>query len=144
MEVGRVGNNIVGACPYCDQLFHHQIPARDKLSGADELDLLTAMYERHLASVPACQAKKDAAPSLLEAAEKLRPCFQKADKERLERLANHPENGKHGYWRVSGVRHDAITKATTAQEAVDKCSEIVGSWEGPEAEFIGEELPDVF
>jgi hypothetical protein len=60
-------------------------------------------------------------------------------------MANHPDNGKLGYWRVEGVRHNAIVKASSAPEAIEKAlkTEAVGSWESPDATFIGEELPEV-
>jgi hypothetical protein len=58
----------------------------------------------------------------------------------------HEKDGTLGWWRVDGVRHGAIVKASSAAEAIDKAvtSDAVGSWESPDAEWIGEELPEVF
>jgi len=141
MEIAQVGNHVLSACPYCDELFDHQIPGGGFM---DSYNAIKAMHEKHLAANPGCKARRDAVPPFDELAAALRPCFQAADEKRRERLANHPDNGKHGYWRVTGLRHHATTRASSAQEAVDKCSERVNDWEGPEAVFIGEELPDVF
>lgn len=69
--------------------------------------------------------------------------FTEAHEERVRRLKEHPDNGKLGYWQVDGIRHNAIVKASNAEEAVEKAKEIVGSWESPDACFLGEELPDV-
>lgn len=67
--------------------------------------------------------------------------------ERLrERMAAHPDNGRLGFWRVEGMRHNAIVRASSAPEAVEKALEagVVGDWEDPEANFIGAEMPDVW
>lgn len=57
----------------------------------------------------------------------------------------HEKDGTLGWWRVDGVRHDAIVKASSAAEAIDKAvkADAVGSWESPDADWIGEELPEV-
>lgn len=68
-----------------------------------------------------------------------------ADEKRHIATMEHPDNGKRGFWHVKGIRHNCIVKnVSSAQEAIDKASEMVGSWESPEASFIGEEMPDVF
>jgi hypothetical protein len=56
------------------------------------------------------------------------------------------ENGENGYWCVDGIRHTAVVKAASAEEAVKKAIDTgaVGSWESPDAEFIGKEMPDVY
>lgn len=67
--------------------------------------------------------------------------------ERLrERMAAHPDNGRLGFWRVEGMRHKAIVRASSAPEAVEKALEagVVGDWEDAEADFIGAEMPDVW
>ena len=66
--------------------------------------------------------------------------YEAAEKKREEAIANHPDNGKLGYWRVEGTRHTAIVKADSAQAAIDKAIEIVQQWEDPDASFIGEEI----
>lgn len=70
--------------------------------------------------------------------------WAKADAERLERMRNHPNNGTLGWWRVIGIRHGAVARASSALEAVEKAKELVESWESPEAFWIGVELPEVF
>jgi len=70
-----------------------------------------------------------------------------AFKEIEKRNAENPDNGKEGYWRVQGIRHDAVVKASSAPEAVDKVHEVGRvdkSWENPEAYFIGTEMPEVW
>lgn len=63
-----------------------------------------------------------------------------------ERMATHPDNGRLGFWRVEGMRHRAIVRASSAPEAIEKALEagVVGDWEDAEADFIGEEMPDVW
>ena len=61
-----------------------------------------------------------------------------------ESLRNHPKNGTLGFWRVSGTRNNAIVTTDHAIKAVKLASNIVGDWECPDAEFIGEVLPEVF
>jgi hypothetical protein len=51
---------------------------------------------------------------------------------------------KSGWWRVYGLRHAAIVKATSAEDAIAKADGIVDEWEDPVAHYIGEELPEVF
>jgi hypothetical protein len=72
--------------------------------------------------------------------------MRKSDEERIERMRNHPDNGKAGWWIVDGVRHHAYAKASTALEAIEKAEKagIVHDWEFPEARFWTEKLPDVF
>jgi len=52
----------------------------------------------------------------------------------------HPMNGKLGWWLI---RHRCLAKASSYREALQKASGEVDPWECPEAEWIGEELPDV-
>lgn len=70
--------------------------------------------------------------------------WAKYDAERLERMRANPNNGTLGWWRVIGIRHCAVAKASSAMEAVEKAKELVDSWESPEAVWIGVELPEVF
>jgi hypothetical protein len=100
--------------------------------------------EHHLASVLACKRQYDARPSLEEAMIACRPMFAEAEAKRQEAIDEHPDNGQEGYWRVEGIRHEAKTRASSAREAIEKCSEEVQLWECPVATFIGEELPEVF
>jgi hypothetical protein len=69
----------------------------------------------------------------------------KSDAERIARMQADPHNGTLGWWRVDGVRHSAIVRASSAMEAVDKADMWVSkSWESPKARWIGTELPEVF
>ena len=139
MEIARLGNHSLGICPYCDRLF--DVVAPDVAEG---LRLLLEDEKHHRTHSPECKRQADARPSLEEAMEACRPAFEEAETECQERIDSHPDNGRLGWWRVDGIRHDAHTRASSAREAIEKCSEAVQSWESPEATFIGEELPDVF
>ena len=68
----------------------------------------------------------------------------KADAERIARMQANSHNGTLGWWRVEGVRHGAIVRASSAMDAVEKARDVVDSWEFPEASWIGVELPEVF
>ena len=72
--------------------------------------------------------------------------FDEDDAERLNRIATNPNNGRSGWWRVTGLRHSAFARASSASEAIKKAidAEIIGDWEDPDADFWVEELPDVF
>ncbi len=63
---------------------------------------------------------------------------------RARREAN-PDNGKSGWWRVDGIRHNALVRASSESEAIDKAENdgAVGEWEAPSARFMGADLPDV-
>ena len=139
MEIASVGNHVLGVCPHCDLLFD---APRSELRL--EISAIQAMYLAHLDASLDCKAKNDAMPSFDELAAQLRPGFEKAAKERDARIDGHPCNGRLGYWLVAGIRHEARTRASSAAEAIEKCGGVVQEWESPEAEFIGEELPDVF
>lgn len=141
MDIGQVGNNGVSACMHCDKLFSHKITE----GLGDSITALSAMHEEHRANSPECQAAYDALPSLAETQAELKPMFEEQDAKYAAKVAANPDNGRAGWWRVSGVRHDAIARASSAREAIDKCEEAgeVGSWESPDVSFIGEELPDV-
>lgn len=71
--------------------------------------------------------------------------FSLAKQER--ELNNNPDNGKCGWWRVIGIRHSALVKASSANEAAQKAEDAgeVQSWEMPSVHYwIPEgELPDV-
>ena len=79
----------------------------------------------------------------MEACQKATDDFEKW---KMDRIKSNPDNGKYGWWKVEGIRHNAYTKASSASEAIQKAEEagIVGSWEFPEARFWTEELPEVF
>ncbi len=53
---------------------------------------------------------------------------------------------KAGWWRVYGLRHDAIVRASSASEAVQKAiaADLIGDWEDPEAKFWTHKLPEAF
>lgn len=58
-------------------------------------------------------------------------------------LDAHPDNGKAGWWHVSGIRHDGYVKSSSAREAIEKAiaAGAVGDWEigdAADARFIGE------
>lgn len=91
------------------------------------------------------KTRKEAAADWEAARESMAQCFTDADERRAEQLAADPNNGKQGYWRVEGVRHEAIVQASSATEAVGKAvvAQAVGDWESPTAMFIGEEMPEV-
>lgn len=141
MEYARLGNNELTVCPCCDKLFVVAVDSDGSTSGMEALD---AMFQSHLAELPACAKYMNDLPSLADVGETWRSDFEAADAARKQRAADNPHNGTLGYWLVSGVRHEARTRASSAAEAIEKCSEVVDSWESPEAEFIGVELPDVF
>lgn len=63
-----------------------------------------------------------------------------------ERLQHHPDNGKSGWWRVHGIRHSCMIKASSALEAVTKAidQQLVGEWESGEPSYVGTQLPDGF
>lgn len=71
--------------------------------------------------------------------------WAKYDAERLERMLTNPNNGTLGWWRVIGIRHSAMAKASSAMEAVEKAKQFVDpDWEFPEAYWIAVDLPEVF
>lgn len=80
-----------------------------------------------------------------KALDKLGKDWRRISDRRQKAMAEDPNNGKKGWWRVSGVRHNALVRASSALEAVEKVEKkgAVGSWEYPSAEFIGTRLPDV-
>jgi hypothetical protein len=146
MEIGQVGNHWLSACRYCDELFDWVPETDTKVHGITALDKL---YRQHLAVRPACKAQADAQPTLGEAMAELQEAYRAGEQERQEHQKSRdarPDNNRAGYWRVIGIRHEATTKASGAREAITKCvaADAVGSWESPEAVFLGEDLPDVF
>jgi hypothetical protein len=66
--------------------------------------------------------------------------MNKHSEERVAAFANNPDNGKHGYWEVDGVRHSGFVLASSEAEAVQKAIEngVVGDWEAPTASYVGE------
>lgn len=141
MEFARLGNNELTVCPCCDKLFVWKV-ANDDFGTA--MEALQRMFQKHLSKSPTCIEYMNALPDIDELAETLRPHFASQEAARLQRAADNPNNGTLGYWLVSGVRNEARTKASSATEAIEKCRKVVQSWESPEAQFIGTELPDVF
>lgn len=139
MEYARIGNHELAACPCCDKLFH--VIGDDFATTYPKLD---AMFQGHLFESPDCDKYMRGLPSLEDFAESCRPHFEAAAAERKQRAVDNPNNGTLGYWLVIGVRNEARTRASSAAEAIEKCSGVVQDWESPEAEWIGVELPDVF
>ncbi len=141
MEYAQVGKHAMTACRWCD------LPITCKVDGpADGIRLLTEMLSRHIECSTSCRKQQEALPSMAELQTELAPAFAKSAAEREKRLAENQDNGTLGWWRVEGVRHDAVARAISAGEAVEKANKagIVGDWESAEATFMGEELPDVF
>lgn len=141
MEIGRVGNNEVMACPHCDLLF--SCKARADSVAIDELN---EVYRRHLLEAPPCKAKDDALPSLRETLAELQPQYQEQEAKYQAGLESHPDNGRTGWWHVDGIRHAGYARASSAGEAVEKCATagVVGEWESGTPAFVGEDLPEVF
>ena len=83
---------------------------------------------------------------MLDVPPDLTTAFRDAEEQRHKRIASNPNNGRAGWWRVAGIRHSAIARASSAREAVEKAliAGLIGDWEDPEAEFWTEDLPDVF
>lgn len=78
--------------------------------------------------------------------EGMRGSFGKPSEEAKSRMANDPHNGTLGWWKVHGIRHSAMVKASSATEAAEKAvkSGEVGDWEMVDATWFCIELPDVF
>lgn len=59
-----------------------------------------------------------------------------------EGIQNHPDNGKFGYWLISGIRHQAIVQASSAPQAAEIAmeQELVGAWELMDACYLGQEI----
>jgi hypothetical protein len=76
----------------------------------------------------------------------LSDAYAESEIERQKKLKSNPDNGKLGLWLVTGIRHKAIVKASSASEAVEKAekSGTVGDWEYSDAAYIGEQLPDIY
>lgn len=62
----------------------------------------------------------------------------------LQQAQHHPDNGKRGFWKVTGVRHSALVQSDSALNAKDLASTLVGEWEICAIEFLGTTLPEVF
>lgn len=112
------------------------------------MDLRRRKDVEYLKSEPSETRPQTKTRSLFDTPEwdELRDAFQKSEDDRIQRMQNHPDNGKTGYWKVAGTRHDAYAYASSALEAIEKAqkAKLVGDWEFPEAEFFCEELPEVF
>jgi len=74
---------------------------------------------------------------------KVKDLFEADCKALEEALADNPHNGTEGWWKVSGVRHSALVKASSAPQAKEISSDVVGDWEVLKVEFLGKELPNV-
>ena len=62
-------------------------------------------------------------------------------------IDNNPDNGKHGMWLVSGMRHSCVVNGVgTARDALDKAitSGEVGSWECEMVKYLDPNGPEVF
>lgn len=141
MDVARCGNHLLMACPFCDSLF--DTPVADE-GYAESLSRLQEQYDAHLVESDACFTDNANLPDIGSAIEALSEAFDEADTKHGKELDDNPDNGKLGYWYVDGIRHDATCKAASAREAVQKCNNVVGSWESPTVRFIGAELPEVW
>ena len=132
MDLARVGNHQLTSCPCCDKLFEVIVTGDNEGSSVDRL---SEMLRQHWSESPACDAYMSSIPSVDELIDSLHPKFEAARAERKQRLEHNPHNGTLGYWLVSGVRNEARTRASSAMEAIEKCRDVVQSWESPEAEF---------
>lgn len=143
MEVASVGGRAVTACACCKSIF---VSDHCNANLPDQIANLQQQITRHRLRSPECDKRYATLPTLNEVAEKLRPYFAEAESRRVAEVAANPNNGRRGYWVVTGVRNTARTLASSAQEAIDKCvsTGAVGDWESPTAEFWTEQLPDVF
>lgn len=141
METARVGNNAVTCCPCCDELFTMKVAGE---TAPPPLGELREMLEGHLEQFPKCREYMDNLPTLADVKESIGPILKAQREAREDRIDNDPNNGKAGYWLVQGTRNEARTFASSAREAIEKCSGVVHDWESPEATFIGETLPEVF
>ena len=140
MEFTRLGRHALTICPYCDQLFDWQTDADSGVA----IKHLNILYTDHLACADECKVKADAEPSFEDSLSELRADWKEEEPRWQAAIDNHPDNGRDGFWSVEGIRHEAKTRASSAREAIRKCSEVVQSWESPEARFLWEELPEVF
>lgn len=59
-------------------------------------------------------------------------------------IANHPDNGKHGFWKVVGIHGAALVQTNSAIAAKELSSEFVDSNNLVCIEFLGPTLPEVF
>ncbi|WP_163833954.1 hypothetical protein [Spartinivicinus ruber] len=54
---------------------------------------------------------------------------------------SHPDNGKYGFWKVVGMRHQALVQTDHAQKARELAVNIVNDWELCSIEYLGPHLP---
>ena len=76
--------------------------------------------------------------------ERIKRC-REAEEQRKAEIANHPDNGKFGWWHVWGLRHTALVRGSSAIEVIKKAEDAgeVQDWEMPTARYMGDDLPDV-
>lgn len=142
MEFATLGRNHMSRCDCCDELF--VVKGYDNF--AEAIDQITELAKLHRSQSPACEKWFSELPSFWQIIESLRGGMQEADDARDDEAKSNPNNGTLGYWRVSGIRREATTRADSAPNAIAKCisAGAVGDWECATAEFIGVELPEVF
>jgi len=142
MQFTQVGRNSISHCEHCDELF--VVKGTDAF--VDSIEQLEKMAETHRSQSPACQKWYSELPSFSQLMESLRSGAKESTESRSDANENNPHNGTVGYWRVTGIRHEATAKAESAPDAIAKCIKagFVGDWECATAEFIGVELPEVF
>lgn len=100
-----------------------------------QISLRYSMWIRRLRFNPEKfhESMKDIQDSFREAEERLRQDHE-----------NDPNNGKLGYWEITGLRHQSVVKASSAMEALKKTEHHVRDWETPRARFLGEQMPDIY
>ena len=71
--------------------------------------------------------------------------MRKGEREMYLSFSRDPNNGTKGWWTVSGIRHAAVVRASSAPEAAEKAKSAgaVMDWELQSVMFLGEDLPDV-
>jgi len=133
----------------------------DKIAAALQLDLET-VFRKHLGSDYAYSHRKllvkvhprsgvikspqERSKELFEALAEIGEAQRDGEDELAERNLRNPDNGKFGWWRVSGVRHHCLVQTDSAPEAIKIAEEkeLVGNWEAPEATFWVTNLPQAF
>lgn len=81
------------------------------------------------------ERRERALQELSDLGQELSKEFQQSRTQREHEVANNPDNGKMGIWRVEGMRHGVLIKADHARKAIEEAIalEMVGEWE---REFI--------
>lgn len=125
----------IGDCPSISRVFRKH----EKWTDVATLDEALELIEKRMPRPAPGQSIFDS-PEWKELGEH----FEESEKARETAIAANPNNGKEGWWRVVGMRHSAMAWASSAESAIDAADVVSKSWEFPEAEYVGTELPRVF